>query len=178
MTEYGFQNRNIQQSWLYKDITPTMILWKRYQWYYSPCFCFSPAANTMTPLFEATSRSWNPGWRHWSGSAVWWTGTSRRCRRWSRRCKGKIAWWACRTLATGRDIQSRSLRGGRSPCATGRTKYGKDGADVKEFSQTIHHEVGGHELVKLLGAILLFWKHSIMRFKTYFVCKGSITNWE
>lgn len=26
MTEYGFQNRNIQQSWLYKDITPTMIL--------------------------------------------------------------------------------------------------------------------------------------------------------
>ena len=25
MTEYGFQNRNIQQSWLYKDITPTMI---------------------------------------------------------------------------------------------------------------------------------------------------------
>lgn len=26
MTEYGFQNRNIRQSWLYKDITPTMIL--------------------------------------------------------------------------------------------------------------------------------------------------------
>lgn len=72
---------------------------------------------------------------------------------------------------TGRDIQSRSLRGGRSPCATGRTKYGKDGADVKEFSQTIHHEVGGHEFVKLLGAILLFWKHSIMRFKTYLCAK-------
>ena len=121
---------------------------------------------------------WNPGWWHWSSSAKCWTGTSRRCRRWFRRFWGGTAWWVWLTWVTGRDIQSRSLRGGRSPCATGRTKYGKDGADVKEFSQTIHHEVGGHEFVKLLGAILLFWKHSIMRFKTYFVCKGSITNWE
>ena len=54
------------------------------------------------------------------------------------------------TLVTGRDIQSRSLRGGRSPCATGRTKYGKDGADVKEFSQTMRHEAGGHGFAKLL----------------------------
>lgn len=139
---------------------------------------FFPAASTMTPLSEATSRDLNPGWWHWSSSVGLWTGTSRRYRRWSRRCRGGTAWWVWRTWVTGRDIQSRSLRGGRSPCATGRTKYGKDGADVKEFSQTIHHEVGGHEFVKLLGAILLFWKHSIMRFKTYFVCKGSITNWE
>lgn len=51
---------------------------------------------------------------------------------------------------TGRDIQSRSLRGGRLPCATGRTKYGKDGADVKEFSQTMRHEAGGHGFAKLL----------------------------
>lgn len=63
------------------------------------------------------------------------------------------------TFASGRTVTLRN----------GRTKYGKDGADVKEFSQTIHHEVGGHEFVKLLGAILLFWKHSIMRFKTFFV---------